>query len=437
MNWKDYQDLQAGQGRNRLFTPLFLALGVIAIAVAAFFASSAKKPGATAQNETLRIAPVAKSQKMSLKGLLTSESLDSPSGEIQIVKDGTTKTIELAIDPDLQSYVTKELRRYRVDWAGAVLMDPATGRVLAMVEHSEKPWEGGHLAMSSTFPAASVFKVITASAALSEGVYQRNSSIRFSGGMYGIGPRQVLKSSGNNEMTLAAAFAKSANVVFGKIGSQGIGGNALAEYAKRYGFNLQIPFELDAQASHFDATPGEPLDEARLAAGFGPVTLSPLHGAMIAASVLNEGRMMEPYVVQRILGDEGRIEYEAQPAIWQKPLDPVTALEMRKMMMRTITEGTAHRAFRRVERDRALANLDIGGKTGSLTGKMPAGKNEWFVGYARGAGRQIAIGVVIVSESIWRLKPAELARGVFHRYFSPKSILEASLKQNADTPRHD
>jgi len=96
------------------------------------------------------------------------------------------------------------------------------------------------------------------------------------------------------------------------------------------------------------------------------------------------------------------------------------------MMATTVTEGTAHRSFRRLSRDPVLSQLQMGGKTGSLTGTNPPGKTEWFVGYARSNDAQIAVGIVVVNDKYWRVKPAELAKEIFEHGFGPMPILEAS-----------
>jgi cell division protein FtsI/penicillin-binding protein 2 len=140
--------------------------------------------------------------------------------------------------------------------------------------------------------------------------------------------------------------------------------------------------------------------------------------------------MMQPYVVNRLFSGSDEMLYEATPAVWLKPLAEETARELRQMMIRTVVDGTAHKGFRHIYRDRILSKLDIGGKTGSLTGKHPKGWTEWFVGYASSAEQKIAIGVVLVSEDKWRIRPSELSKEIFRYYFSPRPILEANAARN-------
>jgi len=90
---------------------------------------------------------------------------------------------------------------------------------------------------------------------------------------------------------------------------------------------------------------------------------------MLAGAVLNEGLMMEPFVIRKITGAGGTVRYEAKPKAWKQSISAVTAREMRRMMLTTVTEGTAQRAFRRFEKNPILSRLQLGGKTGSLSGK--------------------------------------------------------------------
>jgi penicillin-binding protein A len=346
---------------------------------------------------------------------------------------------ELSFDPDLQRFIQKKLKDYRVDWGGVAVVDPSTGEILALASHSEKGWNDGNLALRATFPAASIFKIVTATAALEENLVERTSTfryrLRFRRDEGTIRRSDLLKEGGNNEVTVEEAFAKSENKVFGKIGLR-IGGPRLLDYAQRFGFNSDIPFEFPADWSKAGSSGGEETDEdediveqARLAAGFQGATLSPLHGAMIAGAVANGGKMMLPHLVRRVTEEGGRDVYRAQPTVWTTPMSEGTSRELRLMMEKTISRGgTAHRGFRKLERDRTLNKLDIGGKTGSLTGKNPPGKNLWFVGYAQGYDRTIAIGIVLVHDRIWRVKPSRLSREIMDFYFTPRPVVQVRAK---------
>lgn len=371
--------------------------------------------------------------------LLKPEILQNEPQEVIFKNESRSWNAELSIDPELQRFVQKKLRDYRVDWGGVAVMDASTGEVLALASHSEKGRTFRNLGLNAGFPAASIFKIVTAAAALDQNVVERTQSfkyrLRFRRDEDTIRRSDLLKPGGNNVATVEEAFAKSENKIFGKIGSQ-IGAARLLEYAQRFGFNVTIPLEIPVDMSRAGTSTDEEADEdediveqARLAAGFKGATLSPLHGAMIAAAVVNDGKMMLPFLVRRVSDEEGKEVFSSKPSVWSNPMSEETARELRLMMTKTLLRGgTAHKGFRRLERDPVLGKLDIGGKTGSLTGQNPPGKNLWFVGYARGPKRSIAVAIVLVHGRIWRVKPAQLSREIMNSYFSPKPVLEARVK---------
>lgn len=430
VSWRDYQHrLEAASRRKtrlRRLASLLVALaaagGVVYLLCGIIWGTASTVGPASATS----CSPVAQSDsKAMLHGLITPAMLEGAPRELTVKKGDKDLTLQLSLNPALQHFIQEKLERYKIDWAGVAALDPRTGEVLALAYHSEKNPQVDDLALRATFPAASVFKIVTSAAALEEAGYRPDSTVAFCGNMYGVKKRQLLRDSGANEMTLRRAFAKSANAVFGKIAAHDLNGSLLEDYASRFGFNARIPFEVPLDESTADIPTGNVLDEARTAAGFGKVTLSPLHGALLAAAVLNQGKMMEPYLVEKAVDASGKVLFEGKPRIWRNPISPKTAREMRRMMATTVTEGTAHRPFRRMRHDPVLRQLQMGGKTGSLTGTNPPGKTEWFVGYASNGDAELAVGIVVVNDKYWRVKPAELAKQIFEHGFGSTPILEA------------
>lgn len=434
MSWRDYQrSLERSKRRKtklRVLLPIFSGLAAMGVVVYLFLGVLGNK-GETGLlvNDCSQPGVAQSDPKAMVRGLITPEMLVDAPRELRVKKGDADLTLQLSLNPALQSFIQKKLERYKVDWAGVAALDPKTGEVLALAYHSEKNPAIDDLALRASFPAASVFKIVTSAAALEEAGYRPNSRVTFCGNMYGVKRRQILRDSGANKMTLRKAFAKSANAVFGKIAAHDLNGALLEDYASRFGFNTEIPFEVPLGQSIAEIPTGNVIAEARTAAGFGKVTLSPLHGALLAAAVLNDGQMMEPYLVEKAVDATGKVQFEGKPRVWLNPITPDTAQEMRKMMATTVTEGTAHRSFRRVSRDPVLSRLQMGGKTGSLTGTNPPGKTEWFVGYARSDDAELAVGIVVVNDKYWRVKPAKLAKEIFEHGFGPQPILEASADQ--------
>lgn len=434
MSWRDYQRrLETSRRRRSGVKALCLwLLGLAALGGGVFILAGLPWGGWTEGLVADRACPVVEQHdpKATIRGLITPAMLATAPSELRVHNGADEWTLQLSLDNDLQTFIQEALARYKVDWAGVAVLDPKSGRVLALAYHSEKDPAIDDLSLRATFPAASIFKIVTSAAALEAGGYRPDSTVAFCGDMYGVNRRTIQRETGPNGMTLGDAFARSANAVFGKIGARDLNAVLLEDYAGRFGFNREIPFEVPLRPSSAEIPHGSEMEEARTAAGFGKVTLSPLHGALLAAAVLNDGMMMEPYLVERAVDGVGQVRFEGRPRVWLTPIQPATAREMRQMMITTVTEGTAHSSFRRTDRDPILSQLQMGGKTGSLTGSDPPGKTEWFVGYARSTSAQLAVGIAIVNDQYWRVKPARLAKEIFAHRFDSLTTREARAAEN-------
>jgi penicillin-binding protein A len=337
--------------------------------------------------------------------------------------------VEYSFDIRLQDVMRKFISDYRPDYASFVAIDPDTGRVLSLISYSHlDPSMNGRegLATRATFPAASVFKVVTAAAAISSADFHAGSRIPVNGRNHTLYKRQVLKEDRNRWtrfMTLREAFAKSVNSAFGKLGINTVGAAELGEYAGRFGFNRTIASEIPVETGRAEMPADTPdgqnqFELAEIASGFTrETTMSPVQGALIAAAVANAGVMMEPYVVNALHSQEGELLYQAKPAVFSQSVDAKTAEEIRILMRETIFSGTSRGSFRKAMRS-TLRGVEVGGKTGSLSGEHPRGKYDWFVGYGTKGGRRIALAALTIHEEYWRVKSSVLARRALEEWFS-------------------
>ncbi len=267
------------------------------------------------------------------------------------------------IDPALQDRITGLFAEHHVPYGAFVAISPKTGKVLAMAEYSGKSSGDPHLALRATYPAASLFKLITASAAIENGKVEPDTVIRFNGGLYTLTPKNWGDNPkrDKNKITLADAMGKSCNVAFAKVALRWLGVEDLLHYAENFGFNKALDFELPVQISQASL---ENTREsiAKTAAGFGNVTLSPLHGALIASAIGNNGRMIAPRIVEKISLNGRELD---------NCISPETAGKLRYMMTKTIESGTSRHAFHTRKGKAYLKDIVIGGKTGSLEGNDP------------------------------------------------------------------
>lgn len=329
-------------------------------------------------------------------------------------------TVTYTLDPVLQTRMAGLLQRYQVPYGAFVALEPRTGRVLALVGVERRGGLSVPVALRATYPAASLFKVITAAAALEAAELQPQSEITYRGN-----PLRLVASSlkadprrDQRTMTLSEALARSNNVVFGKVAVHHLNADLLRRYAQVFGFNRPIPFELPTETSRAAIEDGA-LGLARTAAGFGPVTVSPLHAAMLAAAVANGGLMMRPYLVERVTDAQGQVLYEAAPEPLTIPIQPATAGALREMMKETIRIGTSRRVFRPFTMSPTLGEIPVAGKTGTLSGENPKGHYEWFAGFAPASQPEIALAALVINHQTWRIKGNFVAREGFTAYFAP------------------
>ena len=333
------------------------------------------------------------------------------------------RTAVLTLDPALDSFVTKLLQKHAVPQAGVVAMDPATGKLLAYVSHGAPGERGVERALDASAPAASVFKVVTATALLSEGVIP-SRSVCYHGGSQRLSLDELVDNPRRDTAcaSLTGALGFSINAVFGKLALRHLSPQRLARQAAAYGFGERLPFDVPTEQSTLDV-PRERVEFARTAAGFWHTSLSPLHGASIAATIANGGRMMRPELVERVVDAEGRTLYQSEPALHRKVTDPGTAQQLGVMLRATVAQGTARRAFHDARGRPLLPGIAVAGKTGTLSSERPYRGYTWWVGFAPADRPTIALAVLVVNDPAWRIKASQVAAETLRHYLvdAPRS----------------
>ena len=206
------------------------------------------------------------------------------------------------------------------------------------------------------------------------------------------------------------------NTVFGKLGVFIVGPSELKSYAERFGFNRKLASDIPVQEGRAEISE-DPWEIAETASGFTKHnTMSPLQGALIAAAIANEGKLMEPYIVSNLKNEKGEIVFTGGPRLSQTVINADAASEMKVLMGETVSSGTSRGAFRGFKRGQ-FGDVEVGGKTGSLTGNDPEGKYDWFVGYGIAGKNRLAIASLVISKEYWKVKSSYLARKAIEHYF--------------------
>lgn len=325
-------------------------------------------------------------------------------GAGHLVVPGTAGPVRLTLDADLQEKLTKTLESYQTPYGAVVVLEPNTGRVLALAEHSQANPSMRGLTTKAIFPAASVFKIVTASALMNEGVSPEDSAC-FHGGKRNISVKMLADSSRDRDcMSLSMALAKSANGVFAKLTHRYLSAKKLAGFASAFHFNQPIDFPVPTDIS-LAKFPSDPLGLAATGAGFGDVFMSPLHGALLATVAARGGVWQQPYLYEKDVVET------AEP---QRVMAEDDARKLSEMMGETVRLGTAHKVFHQ----RGFVIKNAAGKTGSLADKSPTYRDySWFVGFAPRENPKVAVAVVIVNDYRWRIRAPWMAREAMRLYF--------------------
>lgn len=310
----------------------------------------------------------------------------------------------LTIDHNLQSKAEQLIRGKN---GAVVVMRPKTGEILAMVSKPDfdpassklaQNWEELIKSKDSPFlPRAtqglyapgSTFKVLTAAAAVENGMEDRTfedkGSITIDGKIFNNFQSHVYGS-----LDLKGALAVSSNVAFAQLGAD-LGEKVLKDITTRAGFNKDIPFDIPVNSSRFPYETMGKTDLAAVGMGQGKLLVTPLHMAMIASGIANNGTMMKPYLVDRVVSASDVTQMSAKPEVFGRIMAPETASKVKEMMQYVVETGTGKSA--------AIKGVKIAGKTGTaeneLSGKQKNKEHAWFICFAPVDDPQVAVAVVL------------------------------------------
>lgn len=353
--------------------------------------------------------------------------------ELDLTLKGEPVRVDTSLDVSLQNYLLQHFSHSIARTTGIVVLDPNSGRVLAMAGF-DKQHAGKNPCVESRFPAASVFKIVTAAAAIDTCGMKLNSTLTFNGRKYTLYKSQLRNRTNRytNRVTFRQSFAQSINPVFGKIGSQRLGPEVLGKYANAFRFNHDFDFCLPVSPSDLVLTDNK-YQWAEVACGFNrETTLSPLHAALIASAIVNQGLMPAPSLVERVVDQRsGASLYTGHKASIGRCIAPGTAIKIYKLMEGTIRSGTCRKPFRGYRRDHILSKLYIGGKSGTIDNRAHNARIDWFVGFAqeKDGGSAIALGILVCHGHYIGTRASQYARMVITHYFRNYfSALRASAK---------
>ena len=335
--------------------------------------------------------------------------------------------VEYSMDVELTRRIFEVMRRGRVTHGHVIVLEPDTGRVLAYVSSAPDSFPATH-----AYPAASLIKVVTAAAALDSAPDKARRGCRYRGSPYRLTPSRIEPPRSGNEISLERALATSNNQCFAQLAVNAVGSEALLGAIERFGWLASPAPGHDAGS----ATAGEDAyDLGRLGCGLAGCRITPLHAAQMAAS-LARGELVEPWWVERVVDVHGR----SLPLPRHRPprqiMRPELAEELREMLVRTTTRGTARRAFSDRRGQQRLGDVQVAGKTGNLSGDEPPGRYEWFVGVAPADAPRVAVAVLQLQSDLWWVRSSQIAADVLSAIFCERRECSAELASRYTSDAH-
>ncbi len=278
-------------------------------------------------------------------------------------------SVELTIDEYLQHVAERELHdgvlRNQAAGGTAIVMDPKTGEILAMASEptfnpnmfiDAEEIQRRNRAVQDIYEPGSTFKVVTASAALQEGIVGVNDLIDARGGKITIGSRVIPDTHDYGMLSFTDVIVHSSNVGAIKVGLQ-LGPQRLGMYARRFGFGhgLSPDFPGEEKGILWDSAKLDSSALASMSIGY-QVGVTALQMVTAVSAVANGGELMQPRVVRALIRDGRRSE--VKPTVLGRSITPETAAALTGIMEQVVERGTA--TFAKID------GYTIAAKTGRL-----------------------------------------------------------------------
>jgi penicillin-binding protein A len=322
-------------------------------------------------------------------------------------------SVELTINPAAQRAADQALGSQR---GAVVALDPQTGAILAMVSHptynpsslathdlskSSAAWKqlttdpnrplDNRAIAGRLYPPGSVFKLVTAAAALSTGQYTESSQIPGPAVLDLPQTTAKLHNDFNQAcgpggmVSLTRALQISCNTAFADLGMK-IGAKALQDQAAKFGFGRSLRVPMPVTPSSVPAQLNAP-ETAQSSIGQFDVRVTPLQVAMVAAAIANHGQVMSPYLVKSVRAPDLSVISSASPISLGNAVTPDVASQLTRMMEAVVSAGTGTKA--------QISGVTVAGKTGTAqqgNGKAP---HAWFTAFAPADNPKVAVAVVV------------------------------------------
>lgn len=344
---------------------------------------SSKIVGKMGIEETLNDSLTGKNGKINYDSDLWGYLL--PNGKEKITPAKNGNSVYLTIDQKIQTFLEDAMnnvvKEYKPKKIIAIVADPKTGEILAMGQRPSfdpetkdgisDSWHNE--AIENSFEPGSTMKIFTLSAAVQEKVFNPNET--YQSGSYKVTentpPIHDWKTSGWGQITFLEGVQRSSNVGFAKLANEKLGFDRFREYLTKFGFDkptgIDLPYETSGKILF-----QYPIEKATTAFGQG-TAITPIQQIQAATAVANNGKMMKPHVVDKIVDpDTGKILTKKAPEVAGTPISADTAKQVRDILETVITsENGTGKLY-------AIDGYNVAGKTG--TAQIPGPNGKYLTG---------------------------------------------------------
>ena len=344
--------------------------------------------------------------------------------------------LQLTIDRNVQYVAETELataaHRLKIKKGTVVVMDPRSGAILAMASYPRfnpntysnyelEKWR--NVALSDSFEPGSVFKAITAAAALDSGKFDTDSHIYCENGRLQIGSTVIKDHEQYGNLSFGEILKYSSNIGTAKL-ADSIGKKELYKVIQRFGFGNKtgVDFPGEAPGSVRNHETWHPVDLAAASFGQGLNTTA-LQIASAYSTIANNGKRMKPYLVEKITRPNGEVIKEFEPKALGTVIRPETARTVAFLLEAVTQKGGTGTAA-------AIPGYRVAGKTGTAqkfdTAKKAYSKTDYFssfVGFAPADNPRLVVYVGLDSPKGDRIYGGQIAAPIF------RNVMSASLYQ--------
>lgn len=335
--------------------------------------------------------------------------------------------LELTIDIELQritEYVLKNaVVRSRAASGSVIAIEPSTGEILAMASYpnfdpndlsTASDSSMKNRAISDTYEPGSTFKLITASAALEEGIIHVDDIVEGMDGILEFKDYTLKDEHPLKDVPFSEAVVYSSNIVFSNLGNEMPDG-LFYKFIRDFGFGNPLGIDVPGEVGGNIKTPDQYDIATKRFLGFGySLTVTPLQMLNSYATVANNGIMMKPFVVKKILSYEGEPLKVFEPVMIRRVISEETAQTMTDLLIQVVDRGTGVNA--------KIDGLEIAGKTGTAQ-QYVAGSYKSksytasFAGYFPAKDPKIAM-VIILNKPKGNYYGGSVAAPVFRKICS-------------------